>query len=272
MYNDALRDLSLAGVQWEITELPTAAAVALAAAEREAAKIAPAAPKTAADDIQIPDSARTPVYSSGPVVVPRIAPISVETAAAAAAPGRGGAGRGRAAMLRMISEFNHPLRATAHNTVLPHVAKNPNGLLIITDIPGADDDMAGKILTGGAGELLDKMIGAIGMSRENVSIMPVLFWRTPGGRAPSRGELDLCRPFVDHMVDLLAPRVIITMGTLAATEIAHADLAKSHGVATEIAGRTVMPIFHPNYLLLKPAAKRDAWNALQAVQNMLKNA
>ncbi len=265
MYLSALRDLDLAGVRWEITELPTAAAAAMAAAAAAAEASAP--PETPADDIQIPDSARTPVYSSGPVVVPRIAPLAVETAAAAAArPTDTGA------MLRMISEFNHPLRATAHNTVVPHVAPAPNGLLIITDIPGAEDDASGRILSGAAGELLDKMIGAIGMTRENVSIMPVLFWRTPGGRAPTQGELALGRPFVDKMIELLKPRVIITMGTLAATEIAHVDLAKNHGAIQEIDGRPVMPIFHPNYLLLKPAAKRDAWNALQAVQNMLKNA
>ena len=267
MYNDALRDLSLAGVMWEITELPATAAAALAAAAREIEAAAPSKPATAADDIQIPDAERTPVYSSGPVVVPRMAPISLETARAAAA-----RPTDTDAMLRMIAEFNHPLRLTAHNTVLPHVAPKPNGLLIITDIPGADDDAAGKILTGASGELLDKMIGAIGMSRDNVSIMPVLFWRTPGGRGPSRGDLDLARPFVDRMIELINPRVIITMGTLAATEIAHVDLAKNHGAAQSIDGRTVMPIFHPNYLLLKPAAKRDAWNALQAVQNLLKNA
>jgi len=266
MYNDALRDLSLAGVVWEITELPTAAAVAMAAAQRAAEQQAAARPKTAADDIQIPDAQRTPVYSSGPVIVPRIAPLSRDTAVAAAA-----RPTDTAALVRMIDEFNHPLRATAHNTVLPHVAPHPNGLLIITDIPGADDDVAGRILTGAAGELLDKMIGAIGMSRDNVSIMPILFWRTPGGRTPSRSELDLGRPFVDRMIELLGPRLIITMGSLAATEIAHVDLAKNHGVVQEMDGRPVMPIFHPNYLLLKPAAKRDAWNALQAVQNMLKS-
>lgn len=267
MYNDALRDLNLAGVMWEITELPSAAAAALAAAEREMAAAALRKPITAADDIQIPDAQRTPVYTSGPVVVPRIAPITLETAAAAAA-----RPTDAEAMCRMLSEFNHPLRLTAHNTVLPHVAPHPNGLMIITDIPGADDDAEGKILAGSAGQLLDKMIGAIGMSRDTVSIMPVLFWRTPGGRAPSRGELDLARPFVNRMIELLAPRVIITMGTLAAQEIAHVDLAKNQGVLQTINERAIMPIFHPNYLLLKPAAKRDAWNALQAVQNMLKNA
>lgn len=258
----ALRDLDLAGVRWEITELPTAAAAAMAAAAQLRA-----APETPADEIQIPENERTPVYSSGPVVVPSIAPLSVETAAAAAArPANADA------LVRMISEFNHPLRVTAHNTVAPHIAPAPNGLMIITDIPGAEDDAAGQILTGAEGELLDKMIGAIGMSRENVSIMPVLFWRTPGGRAPTRGELNLARPFVDRMINLLAPRVIITMGTLAANEIAGTDLAKNHGVIQEIDGRPVMPIYHPNYLLLKPAAKRDAWNALQVVQNLLKNA
>ncbi len=266
MYNDALRDLSLAGVVWEITELPTAAAAAMAAARRAAEQQAAPRPASAADDIQIPQAQRTPVYSSGPVIVPRIAPLSRDTAVAAAA-----RPTDPDALARMIGEFNHPLRATAHNTVLPHVAPRPNGLLIITDIPGADDDAAGRILTGAAGELLDKMIGAIGMSRDNVSIMPVLFWRTPGGRTPSRAELDLARPFVDRMIELLQPRLIVTMGTLAATEIAHTDLAKNQGALQDVDGRHVMPIFHPNYLLLKPAAKRDAWNALQAVQNMLKS-
>lgn len=266
---EALRDLHLAGVKWEITELPRPAAVAMAAAARAAeaaAKNAPAV-KSVADDIQIPDSARTPVFSSGPVVVPSIAPLSPDTARAAAA-----RPVDATALCRMIAEFNHPLRITARNTVPPHVADAPSGLMIITDIPGADDDAAGQILTGRAGELLDKMMGAIGLGRENVHIMPVLFWRTPGGRAPARGELDLARPFVDRMIELTSPRVIITMGTLATTEIAHVDLAKNHGVVQDIDGRAVMPIFHPNYLLLKPAAKRDAWTALQAVQNLLKNA
>lgn len=269
MDSDALRDLNLAGVMWEITELPTEAAAALAAAQAAAAAT-PVSHASAADDIQIPNSQRTPVFSSAPAaptMVPSIAPISVETARAAAA-----RPTDADALCRMIGEFNHPLRAMTHNTVLPNIAKNPNGLLIITDIPSADDDMSGRILSGAAGELLDKMIAAIGMSRDNVNIVPILFWRTPGGRTPSRAELDLARPFVDKMIELIHPRVIMTMGTLPATEIAHVDLAKNHGSVQTVGNHTIMPIFHPNYLLLKPAAKRDAWTALQTVQNMLKNA
>ncbi len=256
----ALRDLELAGVRWEITELPTAmAAAAAAAAARPAVQ-------TVADEIQIPDNMRTPVFSNGPAIVPPMAPISVDTA-------RGAAARPTDihSLCRMIDEFNHPLRAMAQNVVGPHISKNPNGLLIISDIPGADDDAAGQILTGAAGELLDKMLGAIGMSRDNVSIMPMLFWRTPGGRAPSRMELDLARPFTDRVIEMLRPRVIVTMGTLPAAEFAGVQLARAHGAPVRVDTIDVVPIYHPNYLILKPAAKRDAWTALQLVQNMLKS-
>lgn len=267
MYTDSLIDLHLAGVQWELTELPSAAAAEMAAAEKMTAQIrAENARGGINSEISIPDAMRTPVYSNGPAIIPPRSPLTLDTARAAAA-----RPADAAALVRMISEFNHPLRAMARNTVVPHVAANPNGLLVITDAPGADDDAGGKILSGAAGELFDKMIGAISMSRDNVSIMPILFWRTPGGRSPARGELDLARPFVDRMIELLRPRVILTLGTTAAAEIAGVELNKNHGIQIVRDDMTIMPIFHPNYLMLKPAAKRDAWTALQAVQNLLKN-
>jgi uracil-DNA glycosylase len=71
---------------------------------------------------------------------------------------------------------------------------------------------------------------------------------------------------------MLAPQVILTLGTLPATEIAGVNLAKAHGTpVTQENGRIIMPIYHPNFLILKPAAKRDVWNALQNVQNILKS-
>ena len=81
---------------------------------------------------------------------------------------------------------------------------------------------------------MDKMLSAIGLSREVVSIVPMVFWRTPGGRSPSRSELDLARPFVDRVIELLHPRVILTLGTLPATELAGLNLAKSHGQKHQI--------------------------------------
>lgn len=256
MLCDDLRDLTMAGVRWELTELPMATIIANAAMAKAQtdAQNAPAKMQ------------RTPTS-----VVPPIAPIipmSVDTAVAMAT-----RPADMDSLRRMIAEFNHPLRAGATNVVTPHVAKNPSGLVIVTDMPGSDDDASGTILGGAAGELLDKMIGAIGLSRDTVSIVPMLFWRTPGGRTPTREELDLARPFVNRAIELLTPRVVLTLGTTAAAEIANAPLPRGHGVVTDIAGGVkCVPIYHPNFLLLKPNAKRDAWTALQTVQNLLKSA
>ena len=175
-------------------------------------------------------------------------------------------------LIRMIGEFNHPLRNGVTNVVMPNIATKPNGLLIITDSPSTDDDISGKILSGMAGEMTDKMLSALDMNRENVSIVPLSFWRTPGGRTPTREELDLVRPFIDKIIEMLKPKVIVTFGTLAATEIAQIDLSSLHGNEIQSPnGYTIIPVFHPNYLILKPSAKRDVWNALQNVQKLLKN-
>lgn len=264
MNDNELQDLVLSGVVWELADTP----LVLSAATRAATVSA------ASDDAGNCGTTRSSGVNIGRTqtsIVPPIAPqqvISVDTAKSMAArPADLGA------LCRMISEFNHPLRAGATNVVLPHIAPDANGLVIITDIPSGDDDESGRILSGAAGELLDKMLMAIGMSRDNVSIVPLVFWRTPGGRTPTKPELDLARPFVSRVLDLLNPRYMLTLGTLAASEIANVQLPRAHGMPVALDnGVTVMPIYHPNYLMLKPAAKRDAWNALQLLQNLLKTA
>lgn len=251
MEYDGLRELYLAGVRWEITDVPLVRANI----------------KQATQPAQNPASAGRTATCVVPPIAP-VAPISIDTAVSMAArPADIGA------LNRMIGEFNHPLRASATNTVGIHVATQPNGMIIVTDMPGADDDASGKILTGACGDLMDKMLAAIGMGREHVSILPMIFWRTPGGRTPSREEIDLAQPFVNRAIELLKPRLILTLGTLPATELAGINLGRAHGVPAETKSNIpVMPIYHPNYLILKPAAKRDVWNALQNVQNLLKSA
>ena len=172
-----LRDLDLAGVRWELSESPISTPVV-----------------DKRPDSQPPRRDSTSVVAEvgrGASVVPPIAPVqtlSLDTVRAMAS-----RPTDMATLNRMIGEFNHPLRATATNTVLPHVGQG--GLLIITDVPGSDDDASGNILSGPTGELMDKMLAAIGLSRDTVSILPMVFWRTPGGRTPSRSELDMSRPF-----------------------------------------------------------------------------
>ena len=244
---DNLIDLDLAGVRWELSDTPV---IVGAGNTKET----------------IPATNRTSTTMVVPPISP-IAPMSLETAESMAMrPSEVNA------LIRMIGEFNHPLRSGATNVVLPHLASNPNGVLIITDIPGSDDDATGNVLSGAAGELMDKMLGAIGMTREEVSIVPLLFWRTPGGRSATRNELDLSRPFVNRLIEFISPNIIVTLGDLAAMEIGAINLSRSHGFISEMAGNIkIVPIYHPNYILLKPDIKRDVWNTLQTIQNMLKN-
>jgi DNA polymerase len=256
MNDYSIKDLDLAGVRWEITDVPMALR----------AKWIDNKP----DESQKNISNTNVIQNARANVVPPIAPnstVSPEMAESMAA---------RPSdienLIRMIDEFNHPLRAVSTNTVLPNIASNPNGLVIITDVPGADDDASGRILSGGAGDLLDKMLGAIGMTRDTVSIIPIVFWRTPGGRTPTPDELSLTRPFVARLLKFLQPKMILTLGTTPAQEIAGIQLSRTHGTISQTPdGIDVMSIYHPNYLLLKPSAKRDVWTALQELQKLLKN-
>ena len=205
MENYSLRDLDMAGVRWELIETPIINDVKKQKVQQN-----------------FPETRQT---NDGPVIVPPLAPITLDTVKSMVE---------RPididSLVRMINEFNHPLRIGATNTVMPNIATNPNGLVIVTDLPSTDDDLSGKILSGSAGEMTDKMLAAVGMSRENVSIIPLLFWRTPGGRTPVREELDLSLPFVHKMIEMLSPRVIITFGTIATTELAQTKLNDKHGI------------------------------------------
>lgn len=243
---NSIKDLIMAGVQWELSD----ASVGFMDMVSH----------------NVPIAARTRTATVVPPISP-VSPMDIETATAMATrPTTMGA------LIRMIGEFNHPLRGGATNVVVPTVASNQNGLIVISDVPSGDDDSSGRVLSGAAGDLFDKMLGAIGMSRESVSVLPIIFWRTPGGRTPTRIELDLARPFVNRAIELLEPRVILTLGTLAATEIAGVDLMKNHGTKVVLPNDVcVFPIYHPNYLILKPTAKSDVWTVLQNVEKLLKN-
>ncbi len=246
MYNDQLQDLLISGVKWELSEKPTTSLDAQTTTQQPSSS-----PRMAG------------------AVVPPIAPT--QTVSQATAVSMAARPSDMDSLCRMISEFNHPLRSCATNVVLPWVAPNPNGLVILTDMPGADDDASGKILSGATGELMDKMLSAIEMSRDNVSIVPMLFWRTPGGRTPTREEIDLARPFVDRVIEFLTPRVILTLGSLPATEVGAVQIARDHGKVVDLPnGVKLIAMYHPNYIMLKPSAKREAWDALQDAQKLLK--
>ncbi|MFA7187940.1 MAG: uracil-DNA glycosylase [Alphaproteobacteria bacterium] len=154
-----------------------------------------------------------------------------------------------------ITEFNHPLKMFAKNTILPTIGEK---LLILTDSPSSEDDEFGQILSGVSGELLDKMLNAIGLERNLVSICPLLFWRTPGGRTPTDEELSLTKPFVDKFIELSNPTAVLTLGPLAAKY--------------QFKNNPEFQIFsipNPSYMILKPDSKKIAWDQLQKMLKSL---
>lgn len=148
-------------------------------------------------------------------------------------------------------------------------------LMIVGEAPGREEDLAGKPFVGRAGQLLDKMLAAIGLGEDDVHITNVVYWRPPGNRTPTPQEVQVCRPFLERQIELVAPDVLMTLGGPAATALLGIEggIMRSRGRwrEIEVAGRTVpaMPTLHPAYLLRTPIAKRLAWRDLLAIQDHL---
>jgi DNA polymerase len=150
-------------------------------------------------------------------------------------------------------------------------------IMVLGEGPGPQEDRLGLPFVGKAGQLLDKMLAAIGLDRKtNTFISNVNYWRPPGNRNPDKDELAVCRPFVDRMVDLAEPKLIIASGGVAAQFL----LASKTGIMrlrgterpfTTPAGTEVplFPMLHPAYLLRRPEDKSRAWRDLLLVQARL---
>jgi DNA polymerase len=154
---------------------------------------------------------------------------------------------------------------------------NPEArVLILGEAPGAEEDREGRPFVGRAGQLLDRMFAAIGLARtapdpeSALYITNVLPWRPPGNRDPEPGEIAMLRPFVERHISLVDPEVIVVMGNTPLDALTGArGILRARGVWTEALGRPLLPMTHPAYLLRNPAAKREAWADLLALQARL---
>lgn len=177
-----------------------------------------------------------------------------------------------AALERAIRAFDGGgLKAGALNTVIADgIAGAP--LMVIGEAPGAEEDAKGLPFVGRAGQLLDRMLAAIGYSRTtNAYITNVIYWRPPGNRKPTVAETALCRPFVERLISLCEPRVILLLGGTPSTALldSKVGITRLRGQWHSFLGRPVMPSLHPAYLLRNPAAKADSWRDLLALQARL---
>jgi uracil-DNA glycosylase family 4 len=157
------------------------------------------------------------------------------------------------------------LKATATNTVIAR--GNPQApLMIIGEAPGRDEDAQGLPFVGESGQLLDRMLKAIGRDEQNTYISNIIFWRPPGNRDPSTEEILACKPFIERLIELAQPKVIACAGKhsaatlLGTTQGITRTRGRWHEYQREGIGIPAMPLLHPAYLLRQPGVKREAWH------------
>jgi DNA polymerase len=140
-------------------------------------------------------------------------------------------------------------------------------LVFVGEAPGADEDASGEPFVGAAGQLLTKMIGAMGFARGEVYIANIIKCRPPKNRNPEPDEIEKCEPFLIRQLGALQPRMIVTLGKFAAQTLLRSDssISSLRGRFHEYQGIPLMPTFHPAFLLRQPEAKREVWADLQKV-------
>ena len=144
-------------------------------------------------------------------------------------------------------------------------------LMFIGEGPGAEEDRQGLPFVGPAGELLNKIIRAIGLTREQVYIANVVKCRPPGNRDPQPDEAAACRPFLERQIELIRPKVIVALGRVAAQALLGTDqpLGRLRGRWHTVQGVPAMVTYHPAALLRNAAWKRPTWEDMQAVRDRL---
>ena len=144
-------------------------------------------------------------------------------------------------------------------------------LLFVGEAPGEDEDLSGIPFVGKAGQLLSKMIEAMGLSRDTVYICNTVKCRPPNNRNPEPDELSTCEPFLVGQLAAIKPEVIVTLGKVAAQALLRdqTPISRMRGVWREYQGIPTMPTFHPAYLLRSPGEKGKVWSDLQQVMKKL---
>ena len=169
-----------------------------------------------------------------------------------------------------------PLHEKRHNAV-PGEGSEHAQIMLIGEAPGAEEDKYGLPFVGKAGQLLDKMLLAIGLNRKNVYISNVVPWRPPGNRQPTNEEILECLPFIQKHIEIINPSILVLLGGTASKAL----LATSQGI-TKLRGKwhqynswglpkpiITRAIFHPAFLLRSPGYKKQAWEDLLEIQKKI---
>jgi DNA polymerase len=171
-----------------------------------------------------------------------------------------------AALARRVAQCTRcaALASTRKQTVFGVGALDPD-LCFIGEAPGADEDRVGEPFVGRAGQLLDRIIAACGMRRQDVYICNILRCRPPGNRLPQADEAANCREYLDQTLDLVRPKFICCLGACAAQNLMGTQLSvgRLRGRFHDFRGITVAVTYHPAYLLRNESAKKDVWEDMK---------
>jgi uracil-DNA glycosylase len=151
---------------------------------------------------------------------------------------------------------------------------NPDAdLMFVGEAPGEEEDIQGEPFVGRAGQLLTKIIEAMGLTREQVYIANVVKCRPPGNRNPEADEIETCEPFLFRQIDAIQPKVIVALGTFAAQTLLRSKepISRLRGHVHRYRGVSLVPTFHPAYLLRSPHRKRETWEDMKKVMALLAN-
>jgi len=201
-------------------------------------------------------------------------PVTEEDMFAPAKPESGATDPGKA--LRIIREdLGDCTRCLLHKQGRKQIVfgvGNPEAdLMFIGEAPGADEDEQGEPFVGRAGQLLNNMIKAMGLRREDVYIANIIKCRPPGNRTPERDECETCSPFLLRQIAVIKPKVIVALGAVAAKTLLaiNAPMAELRGRWYDFRGTKLAVTYHPAFLLRDPRQKKEAWKDLQRVMKEL---
>ena len=186
-----------------------------------------------------------------------------------------GAGRGSGRLAELRDELGECTRCKLHatrTTLVFGVGNADADLMFVGEAPGRDEDRQGIPFVGRAGQLLTKIIEAIGLTRDDVYIANVIKCRPPENRNPEPDEVRTCEPFLFGQVDAIRPKVIVALGAFAVRTLLARDeaISKLRGRVFDYRGAKLVPTFHPAHLLRNPEKKRDVWDDMKRVRAMLR--
>lgn len=258
---------SLAALAWQL-EMGVDELMLDAPLDRFALAEAEAAAR-AAEPAPAPRQTTRQAPSEPPPPAPKVDPVAEAEAAASRA-------TSLEALHDALAAFPHcDLKKGARNTVFCDGRADAR-VMLIGEAPGRDEDVSGRPFVGRAGQMLDRMFAAIGLSRSSpdaqagLYITNVMPWRPPGNRDPSAEEIAMMLPFLRRHVALADPALIVVMGnTSAKAVLGVSGITRLRGEWTQGLGKPVLPMLHPAYLLRNPSAKREAWADLLSLRARL---